>query len=62
MLNVAYISRQLGLVGNSEASVAILLSKNKFRKLQKDAGVFAPEHCIVASENELLKSINKIRK
>lgn len=46
MLNVAWLSEQLGLPGNSEKSIDELLSKSKFRDLQKRAGVFAPEHFV----------------
>ncbi len=59
MLNVAYISQQLGLVGNSEESVETLLSKDKFRSLQQSIeGVYAPKHYIVSDKEELLDKIS----
>ena len=61
MLNVAYISQYLGLVGNNVESVEKLLSKNKFRKLQKDAGVYAPAHSIVSSFEELLEAVKSMK-
>ncbi len=61
MLNVAYISQELGLIGNSVKSVEKLLSKNEFRKLQKDAGVFSPECAIVSSFNQLLKAAETMK-
>ncbi len=61
MLNVAYISQHLGLVGNSVESVENLLSKNKFRKLQKKAGVYAPECSIVSSVEELLEAVRNMK-
>lgn len=42
MVDVAFISQELRLVGNSEESIAILSSKSKFRALQKQIGLFAP--------------------
>lgn len=42
MCDAAFIADQLGLVGNPESAVAVLSSKNRFRALQKRAGLFAP--------------------
>ena len=42
MCDVAFISQELGLVGNPEEAIAILSSKSKFRTLQKQIGLFAP--------------------
>ena len=61
MPNVAYISQQLGLVGNSEESIDTLLSKNSFRKLQRKAGVYAPECSIVSTAEELLNVIKTMK-
>ena len=49
MTMVAYISEQLGLVGNSPQSIEQLLSKPAFRKLQVSAGLFSPT-CIEAGD------------
>lgn len=43
MCDVAFISQELGLVGNPEEAIAILSSKSKFRTLQKQIGFFAPK-------------------
>ena len=44
MMPVSRVSTELGLIGNSPESIEILLSKNKFRELQKKAGVFVSIH------------------
>ena len=44
MANVAFISEKLGLVGNSEKSVMNLISKSRFRDLQRASGLYAPQH------------------
>ena len=55
MLNVAYLSEQLGLPGNSMESIEVLLSKHKFRDLQRKAGVYAPGHYVVETLEELFR-------
>lgn len=58
MLNVAYISQELGLPGNSIESIETLLSKEKFRKLQGSIdGIYSPEHFIIASLDELFEKL-----
>ena len=57
MLNVAYLCEQLNLPGNSVESIETLISKTKFRELQKKEGVFAPKFAVAASEEELLAVI-----
>lgn len=42
MVDVAYISSKLGLVGNSEEAISVLSSKSQFRELQRRVGLFAP--------------------
>lgn len=54
MLTVAYVAETLGLPGNKMESIETLLSKHKFRALQKQLGVFAPEYRIVTTADELL--------
>ena len=61
MLNVAYVSQALGLPGNSVESIDTLLSKAKFRQLQKKAGVFAPEHFVASTVEELLEKAASMR-
>ncbi len=60
MLNVAYIAEQLGLPGNSMESIETLLSKGKFRELQKKVGVYSPKHYVASSFDELVQYANKI--
>ncbi len=61
MLNVAYIAEKLGLPGNSMKSIEKLLSKRKFRDLQKKVGVFVPEHYVTSSIQELLEYAEKMK-
>ena len=42
MRDVAFISSELGLVGNPEEAIVALSSKTGFRKLQEKAGLFVP--------------------
>lgn len=60
MLSVAYVAEHLHLVGNSASSIQTLLSKEKFRNLQKEAGVFAPFHEVVETAEEIMKAVRKI--
>lgn len=55
MLNVAYVSQELNLPGNRVEAVESLLIREKFRKLQKQVEVFAPESFLVASLEDLLE-------
>ena len=41
---VAYISEQLGLVGNNPDTINRFISKFEFRQLQKQAGIFCPKY------------------
>lgn len=61
MLNVAYLSENLGLPGNSMESIDTLLSKQKFRDLQRRVGVYSPEHFVTSSLDELLHKIKNMR-
>ena len=60
MLVVAYVSETLNLVGNSTSSIQKLLSKEKFRNLQKEAGVFAPSYKGVETAEELIEAVGKM--
>lgn len=55
MRNVSYIAEEMHLRGNSVSGLEMLLSKDRFRSLQKQVGVYAPEHYIVDNEPEFLK-------
>lgn len=61
MLNVAWLSQELGLPGNSEESIEAFLSKAKFRELQKNAGVFSPKYFLVSSYEELLLKVKEMQ-
>lgn len=61
MLNVAYLSEKLCVPGNSVKSVEMLISKTKFRELQKKIGVFSPVHYIVSNEEELIEKLKRIK-
>lgn len=54
MLIVNGIATKLGLTGNPVDSIEQLTSKSLFRDLQRRAGVYAPEHYEVATEEEAL--------
>ena len=61
MVNVSYLVDKLSLPGNSIESVNRLLSKNCFRKMQKNTGVFAPNSLETSSIEMSLKAINSIQ-
>ncbi len=53
MIPVSRIAEALGLPGNSVTSMERMLSKNAFRSLQEEAGVFSPRHTIVKPGDSL---------
>lgn len=61
MLNVAKVATELGLPGNTPESIETLLSKNKFRELQRKTGAYVPEHGLVSTVEELIKKEKKMR-
>ena len=58
MMMVAYISEQLGLVGNKPESIEQMLSKAQFRKLQKEAGLYCPKHIEADNFSEIDSSLD----
>lgn len=60
MSNVAYLSEQLGLVGNPESAINQFTSKPLFRKFQKRCGLVAPDHFIASNEAEALEGSQKL--
>ena len=52
MLIVNSIAERLGLIGNPVEGINGLISKNRFRDLQRRAGVYTPNHFEVATEEE----------
>ena len=55
MRNVSYIAEELHLRGNSVSGLEMLLFKDRFRSLQKKAGVYAPDYYKLDNEQEFLK-------
>lgn len=60
MVNVAYISEKLGLIGNPEEGIQILSSKDKFRNFQEELGLFAPRHHVTDSKEEYMQIVDQI--
>lgn len=60
MLNVANVAEMLLLVGNSVQSIEMLLSKSRFRDLQRECGLFVPKHFEVSSFRELETSVQSM--
>ncbi len=60
MKNVAWLSEKMGLVGNPESAVDILLSKSGFRDLQRNAGLFSPKSVRISSVEELPATMDSI--
>ncbi len=58
---VAKISQEFGLVGNSEESIRSVMSKNKFRLLQKNAGLFSPQSFELTDISKVWEVIDKMR-
>lgn len=52
MENVSFVAEVLGLRGNSIQSIQCFMSKSRFRKLQKEAGVYAPTFLEAKSYSE----------
>ena len=54
---VAYVSEQLGLPGNSLEGIEQLVSKTRFRELQRSCGIFAPKNFECITWEELMTGI-----
>lgn len=54
---VAYVSEQLGLPGNSLEGIEQLVSKTRFRELQRSCGIFAPKNFECVTWEELMMGI-----
>jgi biotin carboxylase len=61
MLTVAYVAENMGLPGNSVKSVETLLSKSKFRDLQRSIGAYAPQHFLVSTYEELIQKASGMK-
>lgn len=61
MKMVSHIVDTYHLPGNSLESVENLMSKVRFRDLQRKCGVFAPSNAVVENETELLNVASKIQ-
>lgn len=60
MMMVAYISEQLGLVGNKPGSIEQMLSKAQFRKLQEEVGLYCPKHIETDIFSEIESSLDDL--
>ncbi len=61
MLPVTRLTEALGLPGNPVESAARLLSKNDFRSLQEEAGVFCPRHFVTGAAEDLPGKMRDLR-
>lgn len=61
MITVNYVATCLGLPGNTVESTEILMSKSKFRDLQKKVGVFSPVHIVVDTEDEAVEKAKALK-
>lgn len=61
VIPAAQIAEALKLPGNPVASVEKLLSKNAFRTLQEQAGVFCPRHATVTGPEEMKNACRDFR-
>ena len=61
MESVSYLVDTLFLPGNSSASLQRLLSKNEFRKLQQQVGVFCPQSFETLSWDEAMTELSSLR-
>lgn len=57
---VTRIANDLGLVGNSEDSINALISKSRFRDLQKQIGVLCPTYFVASSCSEVLQRLPEL--
>ena len=57
---VTRIANDLGLMGNSEDGINILMSKSRFRDLQKQVGVYYPKHFVAFSLKEVFERLPKL--
>lgn len=61
MITVNYVATCLELPGNTVESTEILLSKSKFRDLQRKVGVFSPAHIIADTEDEAVAKAKNLK-
>ncbi len=60
MPNVAYIAKELNLIGNSPEGIETLISKESFRKLQSTIGLYSPRQIVSKSKEDFFKAIDEI--
>ena len=58
---VAFVAEQMHLIGNSLTGIEKLISKTKFRELQRHCGVYAPKNFECETWDELLQGIMGLR-
>ena len=61
VIPAAKVAEALRLPGNPVASVEKLLSKNAFRTLQEQSGVFYPKHAVVTGPEEMKEACRDFR-
>ena len=57
---VTRIANELELVGNSEDGINILMSKSRFRDLQRQVGVYCPAHFATSSLDEVYQRLPEL--
>lgn len=57
---VAYVAEQMRLVGNSLSGIEMLISKTKFRELQRQCGMYAPRNFECDDLEKLLQRIKSL--
>ena len=57
---VTRIANELGLVGNIEDGINILMSKSRFRDLQRQVGVYCPAHFVTTSLDEVYQRLPEL--
>ena len=60
MQNIAEISQAVGVNGNKKESIDAVMSKAKFRNLQKESKVFAPKHLSASTFEEIERDIHEL--
>ena len=61
MLPAARVARALGLPGNTPESIETLISKDAFRALQENAGLFCPKHAVFDAFEEIGDNLQAFR-
>lgn len=60
MTNVAYVAEKMGLPGNTVDGIEQLVSKTRFRELQRKCGLYAPKNIECSSWEDVEKGITSL--